>query len=88
MESGLLNIATASKMDVNSQNISSEAPILKAEDFSASFGSNQVLKKVNLAITRNHVVAVIGPSGCGKTTFVRCINRMHELTPQATVDAP
>ena len=32
------------------------------------------------------VVAVIGPSGCGKTTFVRCINRMHEFTPGATVD--
>jgi len=29
-------------------------------------------------------VAVMGPSGCGKTTFLRCINRLHELTPGAT----
>ena len=27
----------------------------------------------------------MGPSGCGKTTLVRCINRMHELIPNATV---
>jgi phosphate transport system ATP-binding protein len=29
------------------------------------------------------VLAIIGPSGCGKSTFVRCLNRMHELTPGA-----
>jgi len=28
----------------------------------------------------------MGPSGCGKTTFLRCINRMHELTPGASAD--
>ena len=29
------------------------------------------------------MLAIIGPSGCGKSTFVRCLNRMHELTPGA-----
>lgn len=28
----------------------------------------------------------MGPSGCGKTTFIRCVNRMHELVPGATVE--
>ena len=28
----------------------------------------------------------MGPSGCGKTTFIRCINRLHELTPDATTN--
>jgi len=27
----------------------------------------------------------MGPSGCGKTTFIRCLNRIHELTPGAKV---
>ncbi len=58
--------------------------ILKAENFNASFGKNQVLKNINIEIPQNNVVAVMGPSGCGKTTFVRCVNRMHELTPDAT----
>ena len=30
------------------------------------------------------MIAVMGPSGCGKTTYLRCINRMHELIPGAT----
>ncbi len=60
--------------------------ILKAKNFNAFFGQNQVLKNINLDIMRNDVVAVMGPSGCGKTTFIRCINRMHELTPDATAE--
>ena len=60
--------------------------ILKAEDFNAFFGKNQVLKNVNVELASNQVTAVMGPSGCGKTTFIRCINRMHELTPDAKVN--
>jgi phosphate transport system ATP-binding protein len=56
-----------------------ENTILKSVDFNAYFGENQVVKKVNIEIPKNNVVAVMGPSGCGKTTFLRCINRMHEL---------
>lgn len=56
-----------------------ENTILKATNFNAYFGENQVVKKVNIEIPKNNVVAVMGPSGCGKTTFLRCINRMHEL---------
>lgn len=43
----------------------------------------QVLKNIKLAIEQNSVTAFIGPSGCGKTTLIRCINRMHEMTPGA-----
>ena len=32
------------------------------------------------------VTAFIGRSGCGKTTLIRCLNRMHEMTPGARVD--
>src|SRR5258708_4226822 len=61
-----------------------ESTIIKSRDFNASFGSNHVVKNVNIDIPRNQVVAVMGPSGCGKTTYLRCINRMHELIPGAT----
>jgi phosphate transport system ATP-binding protein len=62
-----------------------ESPVLKIENFSAFFGENEVLKKVNLSIPRNRITAIMGPSGCGKTTLIRCINRMHELIPDARV---
>jgi phosphate transport system ATP-binding protein len=49
----------------------------------AWFGIKQVLKNINLNIKSHIATAIIGPSGCGKTTLIRCINRMHEMTPGA-----
>lgn len=49
------------------------------------FGSKPALKDVNLDVKENTVTALIGPSGCGKTTLIRCLNRMNEMTPGATV---
>ncbi|HEX2964837.1 MAG TPA: phosphate ABC transporter ATP-binding protein PstB [Syntrophorhabdaceae bacterium] len=62
-----------------------ENTVLKIENFSAYFGENKILKEINLSITKNIVAALMGPSGCGKTTLIRCVNRMHELIPDATV---
>ena len=62
-----------------------ESPVLRIENFSASFGDNMVLKDINLSFYRNTLTAIMGPSGCGKTTLIRGINRMHELIPNAKV---
>lgn len=61
-----------------------ESTIVSAENFNAYYGDNHAIKDVNIKINRNEVVAMMGPSGCGKTTFLRGINRMHELIPGAT----
>ncbi|MGI9952970.1 phosphate ABC transporter ATP-binding protein PstB [Moorellaceae bacterium AZ2] len=58
---------------------------IRAENLSAWYGGNQVIKNVNLVIEANRVTAIIGPSGCGKSTFIRCLNRLHELVPGAKV---
>jgi phosphate transport system ATP-binding protein len=55
------------------------------QNLNAWFGSKHVLKNINMKIEENAVTAIIGPSGCGKTTFIRCLNRMHEITPGARV---
>jgi len=55
------------------------------QNLNAWFGSKHVLKDINIKIEENAVTAIIGPSGCGKTTFIRCLNRMHEITPGARV---
>ena len=52
----------------------------------ATYGKVQALKGVNLKFPENHVTAVMGPSGCGKSTLIRCLNRIHELTPGAKVE--
>jgi phosphate transport system ATP-binding protein len=49
----------------------------------AWFGTKQALKDINLDVKENTITAIIGPSGCGKTTLIRCLNRMHEMTPSS-----
>jgi phosphate transport system ATP-binding protein len=56
---------------------------IRVEALKAGFGAAEVIKGVTLPIRTYKVTAIIGPSGCGKSTFVRCLNRMHEVTPGA-----
>ena len=58
---------------------------LEVRGLSAAFGDNAVVRGIDLPIAARRVLAIIGPSGCGKSTFVRCLNRMHEITPGASV---
>ena len=44
------------------------------------YGDFQALKNISIEIREKQVTALIGPSGCGKSTFLRCFNRMHDLT--------
>lgn len=60
-------------------------PILNAETVSIYYGPKRAVNEVSLSIQPNTVNALIGPSGCGKTTFLRAINRMHDVTPGARV---
>ncbi|HEX6835850.1 MAG TPA: phosphate ABC transporter ATP-binding protein PstB [Polyangia bacterium] len=61
----------------------SERPKLEVQELDAWFGATRAVKSISLAVEPRSVLAIIGPSGCGKSTFVRCLNRMHELTPGA-----
>ena len=56
---------------------------LRIKNMDAGYYNKQILKNINLTIKKNSVTAFIGPSGCGKTTLIRCLNRMHEMTPGA-----
>lgn len=44
------------------------------------FGKKQVLIDINMNIAKKTVTAIMGPSGCGKSTFLRCLNRLNDLT--------
>jgi phosphate transport system ATP-binding protein len=59
---------------------------MRVEDLSVYYGKAQAVKNVTMSIRTQKVTALIGPSGCGKSTFIRCLNRMHELTPGARVE--
>jgi polar amino acid transport system ATP-binding protein len=59
--------------------MSSNGPVLQAEDVVKRFGRLEVLKGVSLEVDPREVVCIIGPSGSGKTTFIRCINHLEKI---------
>ena len=54
---------------------------METKKLSVNYGTNFGVKDVDLKMCTNQVTALIGPSGCGKTTFLRALNRMHDLNP-------
>ncbi|HZL22797.1 MAG TPA: phosphate ABC transporter ATP-binding protein PstB [Nitrososphaeraceae archaeon] len=66
-----------------SRSIITESFKLSVKNLDAGYNNKKILKNINLSIKENSATAFIGPSGCGKTTLLRCLNRMHEMTPGA-----
>jgi phosphate transport system ATP-binding protein len=62
------------------------AKTVEIKDLNLFYGSFQAVQDVDMRIEPNKVTALIGSSGCGKTTFLRSLNRMHELAPGARVE--
>lgn len=58
---------------------------IDAVDLNVYYGKFLAVEGVNINIEPKSVTAFIGPSGCGKTTFLRTLNRMHEVLPGAHV---
>jgi len=59
---------------------------VRIEKVNGWYGAKRAIKDVTLNVKEKAVTAFIGPSGCGKTTLLRCLNRMHEMTPGAHAD--
>jgi ABC-type polar amino acid transport system ATPase subunit len=55
-----------------------QSPILKITGLHKFFGDNEVLKGIDLSVTKGQLVFMIGPSGSGKSTLLRCCNRLEE----------
>jgi ABC-type polar amino acid transport system ATPase subunit len=53
--------------------------LLEYRDVHKSFGDNEVLRGVTLALQPRDVLVLIGPSGSGKSTLLRCANALEEI---------
>ncbi|MFP3960008.1 MAG: phosphate ABC transporter ATP-binding protein PstB [Spirochaetaceae bacterium] len=58
---------------------------MSTEKLSVYYGPAVGVRDVSLPVYDRTCTALIGPSGCGKTTFLRALNRLHDLTPEAKV---
>jgi len=56
------------------------------ENVNVYYGNFLAVKNISIKFPEKSVTALIGPSGCGKTTFLRCLNRMHDMTKSARVE--
>jgi phosphate transport system ATP-binding protein len=62
------------------------ATVFKLDDLSVSYAGKPAVQHVSMDIHEKEITALIGPSGCGKSTLIRCLNRMNDLIPSATVE--
>jgi phosphate transport system ATP-binding protein len=59
---------------------------ISVRSFNFYYGDAKVLHNISLDIPTSQVTALIGPSGCGKSTFLRSINRMNDIIPDARAE--
>jgi len=57
---------------------------MRVEELSVAYGQKLAVRQVSLSVRQGEVLALIGPSGCGKTTLLRSLNRLVDLTPNAS----
>jgi phosphate transport system ATP-binding protein len=64
----------------------SRESVFRLEGVTVSYDGNPAVADVTMDVHRNAITAMIGPSGCGKSTLIRCLNRMNDLIPSASVE--
>jgi len=65
---------------VSTSTVQSDNVKIQVKDLHKSFGSNNVLKGIDMDVREGEVVCVIGPSGSGKSTLLRCLNKLEDIT--------
>lgn len=58
---------------------------IEVTNLNLNYGTTHTLKDISMRIKSYSVTAFIGPSGCGKSTFLRCLNRMNDFIPSASI---
>ena len=62
-----------------------ENPVFHLDQVTVKYGTFTAVRDITFDVPSNEITALIGPSGCGKSTLLRCLNRMNDLIPTASV---
>jgi phosphate transport system ATP-binding protein len=60
--------------------------VFQVNKVTVRYGGVPAVRDIEFDVHTNEIAALIGPSGCGKSTLIRCLNRMNDLIPTATVE--
>jgi len=73
------------ELDKRAQDAATKSAIFSLVDVCVAYGGVPAVEDATLDLLQNEITAFIGPSGCGKSTLIRCLNRMNDLIPSASV---
>ena len=78
------HIETVAKPAV-AQPVAAPKPVFSLRDVAVTYNGAPAVEGVTFDLYEKEITAFIGPSGCGKSTLIRCLNRMNDLIPAASV---
>ncbi len=62
-----------------------DVPVLRTDALTVFAGTLELFSPISVAIPTHRVFGIVGPSGAGKSTFLKCLNRLIDLTPNLRV---
>jgi phosphate transport system ATP-binding protein len=80
--------AVSVETGVETITLSEREAVFDLDNVTVSYGARPAVADVTMSIPKGLITAFIGPSGCGKSTLLRCLNRMNDLVPGASVAGP
>jgi phosphate transport system ATP-binding protein len=81
-----LDVGSATLEGKRSQPAKAREPIFELSGVEVAYSGKVAVRDIGFDIAMKEITALIGPSGCGKSTLLRCLNRMNDLVPGATVE--
>jgi phosphate transport system ATP-binding protein len=83
---GVVISVASPKRESEQESPRERATVFDIREVEVAYSGSVAIEDVTMQIREAEITALIGPSGCGKSTFIRCLNRMNDLVPGATVD--
>jgi phosphate transport system ATP-binding protein len=80
-----VSVGTQAGAEGRTRSAGSREAIFKLDSVGVAYSGKAAVREIGFDIGEQEITALIGPSGCGKSTLLRCLNRMNDLIPGATV---
>jgi phosphate transport system ATP-binding protein len=86
LQSSEVNVPVPEARSQQAERRDQREPIFELSGVEVAYSGKVAVRDIGFDIARKEITALIGPSGCGKSTLLRCLNRMNDLVPGATVE--
>ncbi|MGZ8800897.1 MAG: phosphate ABC transporter ATP-binding protein PstB [Aeromicrobium sp.] len=81
-----LRLGSREDQDSKATDGATREAVFKLEKVTVKYSGVPAVRDIGFDVLESEITALIGPSGCGKSTLIRCLNRMNDLVPTASVE--